>query len=490
MEEEPPEVAAILPMEEEPPSQSTVSPMDCEVSLDEGEQKVQGKGTGKKAKGKGTSGGEVAMAACAPSSFAAMSTDAAKDLLNSEELLRMKSQKNVIVVNEKRQYTLLGNERVLGYVRAHMGSSTDLPSLYNFMVFVRGLNSHFMSSLCEENSGRLYEAWVRHNGKMAKHLYATLIRKEKRPPKPVAKKAGLTKPALKPPLLHVNLTKECEAVEMAEKVVSVGGNPCPSIGAQMSPGENQCPSAASVGAQMIPGGNQCPSTPSVGAPMTPEGTQCPSTPTAAPLPRRISGKRASPDSDVIFESMTINSNGERVLALQPSAKCFVCKKCIRGPEAVVVTGADLENDVKHLTCLAPNETMGHARLAKPAEPTAGAALRANIKKEKAAKKSKLETLPSTWTEDVAERRHNELMRIAAPLRIVGPDGAWNLKYEPKRVDHKSWMRTRHQVVLRWKFGTSKSWPFEFSEWVEGNDDDFKVRVLQAFGACRRDQGAY
>ena len=220
--------------------------------------------------------------------------------------------------------------------------------------------------------------------------------------------------------------------------------------------------------------------------MTPGGNQCPSTPTAAPLPRRISGKRASPDSDVIFESMTINSNGERVLALQPSAKCFVCKKCIRGPEAVVVTGADLENDVKHLTCLAPNETMGHARLAKPASPTAGTALRATIKKEKAAKKSKLETMPSTWTEDVAEKKHGELMAIATPLRKVGPDGAWNLRYEP--IKHKTWKRTRHQVIIRWKSdGTSKSWPFEFSEWLE-DTGELTDRMLAAFDACLHQQG--
>ena len=91
----------------------------------------------------------------------------------------------------------------------------------------------------------------------------------------------------------------------------------------------------------------------------------------------------------------------------------------------------------------------HAAKYRPAiAPPAGSCLRAELATKKQAAKIEREALPSTWTEEKAIQRHDQLMKIAKPLQKVGPDKAWRMRYEP--IKNKTWMRTRHQVVIRKK----------------------------------------
>ena len=384
-----------------------------------------------------------------PQSFAQMSVKVAQELTGTEEFERMKAQQAVFVVDKRRKYALIGNEKLLENIRDHLinNGETKLPTLDCMKSFVKGIDSYFMNRLCG-NVGKDYAYWVTKNAKVGKSLYATFLRKGKRPKNKVVKKTGLQKPALKPPLLKVDLSDEEEP--------------------------EQRPSIAAVG---------WPSTESVVAPTA--ATPSPP-PTASPVATADKSRLTSKTtSEVHILSLNIRSVGKRVLDLLPKVTCFVCKGCIMGPEDVVVTGADLKNNVKHLTCLTPDEAMLTARLTEAVQPSAGMQLRATIKEDKATRKALHETLPSTWTKEVAEEKHLELMAIANPLKKVGPDRAWSLRYEPKQ---KTGERTRHQVVLRLKSdGTSKCRSFQFSEWRE-DKSEFKHRMLAAFDACLRQHG--
>ena len=400
-----------------------------------------------------------------PSSFEAMSIKVARELTGSEEFERMQAQQAVFVVDKKRKYALIGNEKLLEHIRDHMinNGGTKLPTLDCMKIFVKAIDSFFMNRLCG-NVGRDYTYWVTKNAKVGKSLYAKFLRKGKRPKNKVVKKTGLQKPALKPPLLKVDLSDE-EEPETKKKRPSIAAVGCPSTVSVVAP--TKCPSTVAVVAQ------------------TEGGPPPTASPVATEKKWRLNSKTMMGPSEVHILSMNIRSVGKRVLDLLPKVTCFVCKGCIMGPEDVVVTGADLKNNVKHLTCLGPDEAMVTARLAEAVQPSAGMQLRATIKEEKATRKALHETLPSTWTEEVAEEKHLELMAIANPLKKVGPDRAWSLRYEPKQ---KTWERTRHQVVLRLKSdGTSKCRSFQFSEWRE-DKNEFKDRMLAAFDACLRQHG--
>ena len=105
--------------------------------------------------------------------------------------------------------------------------------------------------------------------------------------------------------------------------------------------------------------------------------------------------------------------------------------------------------------------------------------------KKQAAKIEREAWPPTWTEEKAIQRHDQLMKTAKPLQKVGPDKACRMRYEP--IKNKTWMRTRHQVILRkTSDGTSESWSIKFSGHTD-SDAEFERRVLAAFDECLRDQ---
>ena len=200
-----------------------------------------------------------------------------------------------------------------------------------------------------------------------------------------------------------------------------------------------------------------------------------------PKRRRLSCKMSDPDG-LEFVSMEVKSSGKHVLALLPDATCSVCNGAIREADAVIATG--IGHEVKHENCLTTAESLLEARSKPAIAPSAGSCLRADLVTKKQATKVEREALPSTWTEEKAIQRHGELMKIATPLCKVGPDKAWRMRYEP--IKNKTWMRTRHQVVLRKNNDTSKSWSFKFSEHTD-SDAEFERRLLAAFDECLRDQ---
>ena len=77
-------------------------------------------------------------------------------------------------------------------------------------------------------------------------MYAKFLRKGKRPKNKVVKKTGLQKPALKPPLLKVDLSDE-EEPETKKKRPSIAAVGCPSTVSVVAP--TKCPSTVAVVAQ-------------------------------------------------------------------------------------------------------------------------------------------------------------------------------------------------------------------------------------------------
>ena len=335
----------------------------------------------------------------------------------------------MFVHDEKNHFSVAINERLLSAIRMELGNGADKPSMKNFQTYVEAMNAYFLHGISGNAcKGKMHTQWVRNNAHQGKSLYTKFLRRERRPVRVPTKKAGLRKPLVKPPLLTINLEKK-----------EVGGGS---------------------------------STVSVLEPH----------PTNAPHRRRLTGKMSDPDG-VQLVSMNFKTSGKRVLALMPGATCYVCHGAILEADAVTATG--IGDDVKHSNCLNTDESLMEARLKPAIAPSAGTHIRADFATQKQAAKIEHEALPSTWTEEQAVQRHQQLMEIAKPLQKVGPDKAWRLRYEPIKTN--TWRRTRHQVILRKKTDeTSKTWSFKFSEHTD-RDAEFEKRMLAAFDECLRIQ---
>ena len=365
---------------------------------------------------------------CASVDWAHLAGETAKGINNTDLLKLMMTQKRVFVHDEKNHFTVAANETLLSSMKIALDDVPGKPSMKHFQTYVEAMNTFFLCGLSGTDcKGKLHTQWVRNNAYQGKSLYTKFLRKERRPVRTPMKKAGLKKPLVKPPLLTINLEK---------KDVGWGS--------------------------------------STGSVLEPH-------PTEEPQRRRLKCKTSDPDT-VQVVSMEIKCKGKHLLQWVPHATCSVCHGIIARFDDCIATG--IGDEVKHENCLNTSESLLEARGLPAVAPSAGSCLRADLAAKKQAAKIEREALPSTWTEEKAIHRHGELMKIAKPLQKVGLDKAWRMRYEP--IKNKTWMRTRHQVVLRKKSDdTSKSWSFKFSEHTD-SDAEFERRLVAAFDECFRE----
>ena len=114
----------------------------------------------------------------------------------------------MFIHDDKNHFTVLINEKHLSAMKTAMGNVPDKPTIKHFQSYVEAMNAFFLHGIsglpCK---GKMHMQWVKNNANQGKCLYTKFLRRERRPVRTPMKKAGLSKPSVKPPLLMINLAK-------------------------------------------------------------------------------------------------------------------------------------------------------------------------------------------------------------------------------------------------------------------------------------------
>ena len=132
----------------------------------------------------------------------------------------------MFVHDDKTHFTVVANEPLLSSMKTALENVPGKPSMNNFQTYIEAMNAFFLHGISGTDcKGKLHTQWVRNNANQGKGLYTKFLRRERRPVRTPMKKAGLKKPAVKPPLLTINLEKQ--EVGGGSSAVSVWGPPPP-----------------------------------------------------------------------------------------------------------------------------------------------------------------------------------------------------------------------------------------------------------------------
>ena len=313
------------------------------------------------------------------------------------------------------------------------------PSLTDFETIVKEIDKHFLHAISgsQPSSELVYKTWVKNNAKFLKTLTKRSARSAKKQlarrsqgskKKKHSLKIGLQKPDRKRPPIKVVIDEAEDKRPTLRKRPAFCESPSGAVGSEASLASRRPPNP----------------------PANPDS------------PTEACGSES--DVEVVEEFLLVI--GSEVLELPGGSqlRCAKCKKPIQPRDDVKVYHEHME----HVSCLL-SEALVHPAL----NPQDAVVRRAEEKrKRKAGKQSDTEKQPFGGDEDKALEKHNRLMTIAKDQNRSGTyhGDKFRVKYEPTKI--KSWLRTKHNVIIRWPAtGTSTTVSFVFDE-EHGTDLEF------------------
>ena len=348
----------------------------------------------------------------------------------------MVAEGNVFVIDSMSNLTSSTNVEILDALLKVTGA---LPTLADIEKFVQALDRHFMCAVSKSKNPTLHKMWVKTNSKIGKTLLASRERSTRKSTKrrEVKHKDDTKELLTKPP----KKKKKADSVDLVNTPVRRKKAACPK------------PAGVSGESPLAP----CECLPSDGVSVA--STPAPSDDKAHEGASVVPTPATEEDIQVI--SHTMMCKGHDVLAMIPASVCFSCRKSIAGDDLLTVTG----EGARHHTCLDTEAALAKATKHEPLPPNKPSEMKATLK-------SKLpKPLNTDITEEMATTRHEELMSLATSLNTSGTTEkgmSWRIRCEPTRT--KTWLKTRHQVIVRRKGSSSTPVPFEFSGHSMTNDE--------------------
>ena len=390
--------------------------------------------------------------------YDAIGLSVANKLVGTKTLKAMQSQKAIAVVDVKGVVTVNANEDIMKLLQDEFQKHNAEPSLTDFMTIVQKIDKNFLNAISgsQPSSKLLYKTWVKTNAKFLKTLTkrsARLVKKQS-----ARRSQGSQK---KKHSLKIGLHKPERKRPPTKMVIDEAEDKRPTI--RKRPAFCESPSGA-VGSEVSLGSRRPPNTPA-----SPVGLEVPLASRWPPKPP------ANPDSpteacgsesgvEVVEEFWRVT--GSEILDLPGGSQvlCAKCKKPIHPSDDLKV----YHDYIEHVNCL-----LSEAMVNPALNPQDAGLRRAEVKrKRKAGKQADTEKQPFGGDEDKALEKHNRLMTIAKDLNRSGTyhGEKFRVKYEPTKI--KSWLRTKHNVIIRWPAtGTSTTVSFVFDE-EHGTDLEF------------------
>ena len=407
-----------------------------------------------------------------------LARDVAKSLVETETLKSMVQQNMLILSDHKNRFTEVANEHVVKKLTSELPAD-ECKCVKSIARVIGGIDEHLLKKISGPAKAAkvVYSQWLKFNAKLCKQLVLKSLRLNRRRKTWGAgekkKKVVLQKPPRKRQADKAEVSDASGA--SAEGAASSAARPPRRISGKTS--------EVSLASSQASGVKEEPTlVSSKGSSKDPEASLA-SSPASGPSPEVAESSLASSmgssvfltsdaDSDeAVVSSVEITCTGEEVLNLESDIgkiSCMVCRRDITASDTVRVS----HHGIRHADCLGTVAAFAAAAQAEPLPPTGPSSAKKEAKATKAASKKKAKKLRFGGDEALATARHDQLMLIAKPMTTNGEHDDWTFKvrYEPiKPGKAKSWAACKHQVILRWSSGESKSWPFAYDE--ETSDDD-------------------
>ena len=367
----------------------------------------------------------------------------------------------IAMVDLKGVVTVNANDDIVKILQDEFQKHNVEPSLTDFETIAKEIDKLFLHAISgsQPSSKLVYKTWVKNNAKFLKTLTKRSARSAKKQnarrsqgskKKKHSLKIGLQKPDRKRPPIKM-VIDEAEERPTIRKRPAFCESPSGADGSEVSLASRRPPNtpASPVGLEV------------------PLASRWPPKPPANPdSPTEACGSESG--VEVVEEFWRVT--GSEILDLPGGSQvlCAKCKKPIHPSDDVKV----YHECIEHLSCL-----VAEARVHPALNPQDAVVRRAEMKrKRKAGKQADTEKQPFGGDEDKALEKHNHLMTIAKDLNRSGTyhGEKFRVKYEPTKI--KSWLRTKHNVIIRWPTtGTSTTVSFVFDE-EHGTDLEFRTTL--------------
>ncbi len=361
----------------------------------------------------------------------------ARGLVQTDLFKAMVSASSLFVVDKRGKMTFACNAEVLDALWHVRGT---VPKLAEVEEFVKHVDLHLLSAISKTKgqNAKLYALWVKCTSKVGKGLLASRERNARKTTKRPKQTASGDKEIT---LTQQNKERTCATVNLLKTEDPV---------TSMASGASSSAMLADLG------------TPSTGA-------------STASVSASVDGGHPGDFNDV--EVKMFKCKGKEVLAKFPGSVCLCCREPFAETDSVNMTS----EGACHEWCLHLAAAWAEVRKDGPMPPNRPAQIRAQ---DKSRKTSTSEPSPGI-TEDMAIKRHDQLMLLSKAMNISGETNGkkWRIKYEP--IKKGTWLKTRHQVIVRRSGSSSKTVPFAFSEHTM-TDDEFKARLQAAIDSLRKE----